>query len=140
MGRLSKLHNLCETLWAERSDARFTFKASSPVVIEALSYLEEDNAERRTYVVSICRFDFIIAFVVCEHVLQILKQFSDYPQLPSLDLVQAAVEAETIVKILRDERGDDNVHQALYDEAVELAAGVNMLSPDVQGVRCTEKC
>ena len=45
----------------------------------------------------------------------------------SLDLVQATVEAETIVKILRDERADDNVYQALYDEAVELGAGVDVL-------------
>ena len=45
----------------------------------------------------------------------------------SLDLVQATVEAETIVKIFRDERADDNVYQALYDEAVELGAGVDVL-------------
>ena len=127
MGRRSKLQNLCETRWAARSDALFTFKASFPVVIEALSYLGEDDAECRAYGASISRFDFIIALVVCEHVLQILKQFSDYLQLPSLDLVQATVEAETIVKILRDERGEDNVYQALYDEAVELAAGVDVL-------------
>ena len=127
VGRRSKLSNLCETRWAVRSDALFTFKASFPVVIEALSYLEEDDAECRAYGTSIYRFHFIIALVVCNHVLQILKQFSDYLQLPSLDLVQATVEAETIVKILRDGRGDDNVYQALYDEAVELAAGVDVL-------------
>ena len=40
------------------------------------------------------------------------KQFSDYLQLPSLHLVQATVEAETIVKILCDGRGDDHVYQA----------------------------
>ena len=32
-----------------------------------------------------------------------------------------------MVKILRDERGDDNVYQALYDEAAKLAAGVDVL-------------
>ena len=52
--------------------------------------------------------------------LQILKQLS-------LDLVQATVEAETIVKTLRDERADDKVYQALYDEAVELGASVDVL-------------
>ena len=31
------------------------------------------------------------------------------------------------MKILRDERADDNVYQALYDEAVELGAGVDVL-------------
>ena len=67
--------------------------------------------------ISDCRFDFIIALVVCEHVLQIIKQFRDCLQLPSHYLVQATVEAETIVKILRDERGDDNVYQALCVEA-----------------------
>ena len=51
--------------------------------------------------------------------LQILKQLS-------LDLVHATVEAETIVKILHDERADDNLYQALYDEAVELGAGVDV--------------
>ena len=67
--------------------------------------------------ISDCRSDFIIALVVCEHVLQIIKQFRDYLQLPSHYLVQATVEAETIVKILHDERGDDNVYQALCVEA-----------------------
>ena len=93
------------------------------MVIEALSYLGEDDAECRAYGVSICRFDFIIALVVCEHVLQILKQVSDYFQLPSLDIVQPTVEAGTIVKRLHDERGEDDIYQALCDEAVELAAG-----------------
>ena len=68
MGRRRKLQNLCETRWAARSDALFTFKASFPVVIEALSYLGEDDAECRAYGTSICRFDFIIALVVCEYV------------------------------------------------------------------------
>ena len=54
--------------------------------------------------------------------LQILKQLS-------LDLVQATVEAETIVKILREERADDDVYQALYDEVVELGGGVDVLPP-----------
>ena len=68
MGRRSKLQNLCETRWAARSDALFTFNASFPVVIEALSYLSEDDAECRAYGTSICRFDFIIALMVCEYV------------------------------------------------------------------------
>ena len=68
-GRRSKLENVCETRWAVRSDAFFTFKASFPVVIDALIYLVEDDAECRACGASICRFDFIIALVVCEHVL-----------------------------------------------------------------------
>ena len=68
MGRRSKLQNLCETRWAARSYALFTFKTSFPVVIEALSYLSEDDAECRAYGTSIYRFDFIIALVVCEYV------------------------------------------------------------------------
>ena len=68
MGRRSKLQNLCETRWAARSDTLFAFKASFPVVIEALSYLGEDDAECRAYGTSICRFAFIIALVVCEYV------------------------------------------------------------------------
>ena len=68
MGRRSKLQNLCETRWAATSDAFFTFNASFPVVIEALSYLSEDDAECGAYGTSICRFDFIIALMVCEYV------------------------------------------------------------------------
>ena len=60
IGHRSKLQNLCETRWAATSDALFAFKASFPVVIEALSYLGEDDAECRAYGTSICRFDFIM--------------------------------------------------------------------------------
>ena len=87
MGRRSKLQNLCVKLDGLRDQTHSTFKASFPVVIEALSQLGEDGAECRAYGASIRRFDFIIALVVCEHVLQIQKQFSDYLTLPSLDLV-----------------------------------------------------
>ena len=67
----------------------------------------------------ICLYHCIGGVWICPE-LQILKQLS-------LDFVQATVEAKTIVKILRDERADDNVYQALYDEAVELGAGVDVL-------------
>ena len=68
MGHRNKLQNLCETRWAARSDALFTFKAPFPVVIEAPNYLSEDDAECRAYDTSICRFGFIITSVVCEYV------------------------------------------------------------------------
>ena len=60
MGRRRKLQNLGETRWAAKSDTLFTFKASFPVVIGALSYHGEDGAECRAYGASISRLDFSI--------------------------------------------------------------------------------
>jgi hypothetical protein len=59
-------------------------------------------------------FGFMVALVATECVLQYSLALSNLLQKPSIDLVEAASEAETVNSSLRKIRQDDNVWQELY--------------------------
>jgi hypothetical protein len=56
----------------------------------------------------------MVALVVTECVLQYSLALSNLLQRPSIDLVEAASEAETVISSLRKISQDDNVWQELY--------------------------
>ena len=120
MGRKQKITKLCDTRWAARADALSTFKASFNVLFECLEELGKEDADCRAYAASITKFDFIISLVVCQHILVLLKSLSDFLQNPAIDLLESVHEAQTIVNILRQEREDDLVFDALYEEAESI--------------------
>jgi hypothetical protein len=72
-------------------------------------------------------FGFMVALVVTECVLQYSLALSNLLQRPSIDLVEAASEAETVISSLRKTRQDDNVWQELYQDITKLAEKQNVL-------------
>ena len=69
----------------------------------------------------------MVAFVVTECVLQYSLALSNLLQRPSIDLVEVASEAETVISSLRKNRQDDNVWQELYQDITKLAEKQNEL-------------
>lgn len=71
MEKRTKLRTLCETRWTSRADTLYTFKTSFSVVVHALESLHDKGDDKAgQQLASIMRFDFIIALVVSEHILQ----------------------------------------------------------------------
>ena len=67
MGRRAKLQTLCDTRWASRSDALFTFLSAFPVVVSSLEDLEAHGDTRaRNSICNITKFDFLVTLVVVE--------------------------------------------------------------------------
>ncbi|KAH3866287.1 hypothetical protein DPMN_029347 [Dreissena polymorpha] len=100
MGRRTKLKTLCETRWAARADALFTFKASFGTAVRTLEDIAQHNdAKAGDFKAAITQLSFIITLVVVEHVL--------------LEVVKTQVEAEC---------NDPLVLQTLFEKAVEWQA------------------
>ena len=59
--------------------------------------------------------------------LQYSLAFSNLLQRPSIDLVEAASEDETVISSLRKIRQDGNVWQELYQDIAKLAEKQNVL-------------
>ena len=128
MERRTKLQTLCETRWASRANALFTFKSSLQVINETLDKLatQMEDPKARSYSASVERFDFIVPLVTCEHVLQILAPLSEMLQAKECDLVEAARETNAVLTVLQNERDDDMVWDALYETSVDLAASIDV--------------
>ncbi|CAG2208760.1 unnamed protein product [Mytilus edulis] len=110
MEKRTKLRTLCETRWTSRADALYTFKTAFPVVVHSLERLQnlgDDKAGQ--HLASLMRFQFVIALVVSEHVLQSTVHLSIFLQGAECDLLEAVKECKTVVEMLRSERNDDNV-------------------------------
>ena len=110
MDKLTKLCTLCETRWTSRADALYTFKGSFPVVVHALERLQrlgDDKAGQ--YLASITRFEFVIALIVSEHILQSTVYMSKFLQGIECDLLEATKECKTLIELLRAERLDESV-------------------------------
>lgn len=123
MEKRTKLRTLCETRWSSRADALKTFKASFAVVVSSLDFLKDDGDDKAgVRLSSILRFDFIIGLVVSQHILSSTVALSDFLQRPRCNLLEAVREGKVIIRMLQNERADDSVWDALYDEAVNLAA------------------
>lgn len=100
----------------------FTFTAAFPVVVHSLEYLR-DNGDTKSgqQLAAILRFDFIIALVVCSHILQGVVPLTGMLQAKNFDLIEAIKESKTIINMLDSERNDETVFDALFDRAVEIA-------------------
>ena len=122
MQKRTRLQSLCETRWASRADALYTFKAAYTSIVSALEVLErEGDSKARSYRCSILGFDFIISLVVVEFVLQGVMPLNKLLQKQNIDLIEAANESRVLIATFRAERADDAVWDGLYDKAVAMA-------------------
>ena len=118
-----KWRTLCETRWSSRADSLFTFRTAFSVVVSALETLKNDKDEKAgLYLTAILKFDFIVVLVVAEHILSSTVALTNYLQKPEIDLVEAVTEAKIVVSRLSDERNDDQVWDALYTRACDIAS------------------
>ena len=122
-----KIKGLCEIRWSSRADALHTFKAAYQLIIDTLDDLATDGDKNAIeFKRAMQDFGFLVCLVACEHVLQITLKLSDALQIPSLDLVAAATEADDVVNMLRHIRGDENIWRELYEEIKRLANSQNI--------------
>ena len=122
MEKRTKLRTLCETRWTSRADALYIFKTAFPVVVHALERLQnlgDDKAGQ--HLASLMRFQFVIALVVSEHILQSTVHLSTFLQGVGCQLLEAVNECKTVVEMLRSERDDDTVWNDLYQTALDIA-------------------
>lgn len=121
-----KLKTLCETRWASRSDALYTFKAAYSTVDAALDELatEHNDTKAGPYKTAIEQFSFIITLITAEHILSSLVPLSNLLQKKDCDLSVALDESRIVIRLLSDERNDIEVWNALYAAATDLAATV----------------
>ncbi|XP_052811754.1 52 kDa repressor of the inhibitor of the protein kinase-like [Mya arenaria] len=118
-----KLKTLCETRWMSRTDALTTFTQAFAVVVHALETLEADGDDKAgEHVRAILRFEFILTLVACEQVLSSLVGLTAILQEVSMDLLEAVREAGVVVDILRAERMDETVFDAIFQKAADIAS------------------
>ena len=67
------------------------------------------------------RFQFVIALVVSEHILQSTVHLSTFLQGVECQLLEAVNECKTVVEMLRSERDDDTVWNELYQTLLDIA-------------------
>lgn len=128
MERRTKLKTLCETRWAARADALYTFKAAFGTVVRTLDELGQNNdAKAVAFKAAVSQFSFVITLVAVEHVLSACVALSKQLQSPSCDLLQAVVEAGVVKAQVEAERNDPLVWQALYEKAAEMAQSIDVL-------------
>lgn len=117
-----KIKGMCETRWSSRADALNTFKSAHSIIVDTLDDLATDGDKNAKQLkLAIQDFGFMVALIVAEHVLQYSLALSNLLQRPTLDLVEAASEAKTVVESFRRIRQDDNIWQQLYTEILTLA-------------------
>lgn len=124
-----KLKTLCETRWASRSEALYTFKAAFSTAHATLGELSTDHSDPKAgaFQSAIERFDFIVTLVAVEHALSGLVPLSNLLQKKECDLYVAVEESRVVIQQLNGERNDPEVWNALYDSAVDLAATIGVL-------------
>ena len=67
------------------------------------------------------RFQFIIALVVAEHILDNPVYLSTLLQDTECDLLEVIKESKTVIEMLRAERQDESVRDEWYQSALNLA-------------------
>ncbi|KAJ8320945.1 hypothetical protein KUTeg_002532 [Tegillarca granosa] len=113
---------MCETRWSSRADALNTFKSAHSIIVDTLEDLATDGDKNAKQLkLAIQDFGFMVALVVAEHVLQYSLALSILLQRPTLDLVEAASEAKTVIASFRRIRQADNIWQELYRDILTLA-------------------
>ena len=95
-----KIKDWCEeTRWSSRADALNIFKSAHALIIDDLGTGGDRNAKQLK--LALQDFGFMVALVATECVLQYSLALSNLLQRPSIDLVEAASEAETVNSSLR---------------------------------------
>jgi hypothetical protein len=116
---------LCETRWSSREDALNIFKSAHALIIDDLGTGGDRNAKQLK--LALHDFGFMVALVATECVFQYSLALSNLLQRPSIDLVEAASKAETVISSLRKIKQDDNVLQELYQGITKLVEKQNVL-------------
>ena len=123
-----KIKGLCETRWSSREDALNIFKSAHALINDTLDNLGNGgDRNAKQLKLALQDFGFMVALVVTECVHQYSLALSNLLQRPSVDLVEAASQAETVVSSLRKIRQDDNVWQELYQDITKFAEKQNVL-------------
>ena len=123
-----RIKGLCETRWSSREDALNIFKSAHALIIDILDNLGNGgDRNAKQLKLALQDFGFMVSLIVTECVLQYSLALSNLLQRPSIDLVEAASQAETVVSSLRKIRQDDNVWQELYQGITKLAEKQNVL-------------
>ena len=106
MGRWAVLWRLCETRWG--ADALCTFTISFIVILKALEVhdnMQDSNA--RGFIQTMLKFEFIIALIACEWLLQFIVPLTNYLQRIDLNLPQAHTQAKVVIQSLRSEPNNE---------------------------------
>ena len=122
INRRAKLRALCETRWASRADALYTFRAAFPVVVQALEALSQDGdgKARATYAPS---SSLILSLLYVQQIMSFhVMSLSTILQGKSVDLIEAGQEARVVINIIRAERGDPSVWKEVYEQGKQIAA------------------
>ncbi|XP_063427379.1 zinc finger MYM-type protein 1-like [Mytilus trossulus] len=139
MEKRTKLRTLCETRWTSRADVLNTFKASFPVVVHALERLRENGDDKAgQYLASITRFEFVIALIVSEHILQSMVYQWKYLQGIECDLLEATKECRTVIEMLRTERSDEAVWNEIYQTTLDLSEPFDIVENNPEVMRSTD--
>ena len=106
-----------------RADALFIFKAAFSTIYETLEELATDHGEPKTGPFqAIGISDIMVTLVTVELTLSGLVPLSNLLQKKDCDLFVAVEESRVVIRQLNTERNDPEVWNALYYEAVQLAA------------------
>ena len=127
MDKRQKLKTLCETRWASRAEALYTFKAAFTTVHLALEKLAgEGDGKAAMYQSAMSKFGFIVALVAAEHVLSGLVNLSNFLQKKECDLLSAVQYAKEVKRVINAERNDPLVWETLYESACDMATLIDV--------------
>ena len=79
MGKRTKVRKSGQTRWGARVDALCTYKLSFNVILKALEVLDNmQDSEARGFINRVLKFEFIIALIDCEWLLQFIVPLTNY--------------------------------------------------------------
>ena len=136
---VNKLIDICRTRWIERIEGMRRFKEAYKATYTALETISKNqqfhgtvwNVESKTTATSLCllmkKFEFIVALVVSYELMTYIHSLTVSLQSSTLSIVEAYQEVSTVVETLEGVKLNvEEHHQRWYDEAVRVAATVNV--------------
>ena len=136
---ITKLIDICRTRWIQRIDGLTRFKEAYRATYKALKLISKGdlfhdtkwNAESRAaatgLAVSMEKFEFILAMVVCQELMQYIYSLTISLQSSTLAIVEAYHEVATVIETLEGLKLNVKSHHKIwYDEAVRVAATINV--------------
>ena len=128
---ITKLIDICRTRWIQRIDGLTRFKEAYRATYKALKSISKGdlfhdtkwNAESRAaatgLAVSMEKFEFILAMVVCQELMQYIYSLTISLQSSTLAIVEAYHEVATVIETLEGLKLNVKSHHKIwYDEAV----------------------
>ena len=98
MGKRTKVRKTGQTRWGARADALCTYKLSFNVILKALEVLDNmQDSEARGFINSVLKFEFLIALIDCEWLIQFIVPLTNYLQGSDLNLLQVHTQAKVVI-------------------------------------------